>query len=437
MNRIMRRELPIYVNNFKIFDFDTSSIEKRYRVVSETCDIEISKSVKELLDFIKLNEGKTSSIIIDKFCSEKNSNIESVNRALSLLFKKGILSNEKKEYKEIKEENYYRNKMEHLWFRACLIDTEKHKKFFASFSFVFSKSFVASILSLFFLFDIVFITSYFFTNWSEQLIYYSALDYFWLVFVYGYIMIFLHETGHIAAAKRYNSKTGGIGFGIYYYFLVFYADVHETWNLPRKQRRVVSIAGFYWDIIAILPIFILCFYLKSKAIADFILLFHLSFIGVFNPFLKMDGYWFLCDVLGVPNLRNRINTYLFQYLPSKLFKKNKVNNPFRSYPGNVRKGVRIYLVMFIVFMCFFLSLFLFRAVNIALNIETEIISSAKLVIENWQSGLFNKLIRNCFILFGGTMFLIRYIKKLIRFLFRKVHSVSTGETYASQKEINT
>lgn len=433
----MGKELPIYVNNFKIFDFDTSSIGKRYRVVSETCDIEISESVKKLLDFIKLNEGETSFFIIGKFCSGNKSDIESVDKALSLLFKKGILSNEQKKQRELKEENYYRNKMEHLWFRIRLIDTEKHANFFKYLSFVFSKSFVISTLFLFFLFDLAFIISYFFTTWSKQLIFYSALDYFWLGVIYGHIMLCLHEIGHIAAAKRYNAKTGGIGFGIYYYFLVAYADVHETWNLPRNQRRVVSIAGFYWNIISVLPLFILCFYLKSKAIADFILLFHLSFIGVFNPFLKMDGYWFLCDVLGVPNLRNRINTYLSQYLPSKFFKKIDINNPFRSYPENVQKGVRIYLIVFIIFMCFFLSLFLSRALNIALNIESEIFSQAKLVIKNWNSELFNKLIRNCFILFGGSMFLIRYIKKLIKLLLKKFNSVFAREVYARKKKINT
>lgn len=412
--------LPIYLNNFQIFDLDTSSTEKRYRVVSETCDIEINEKVKDLLDFIKSNEGKTSSFVLERY----NSNKESVEKTLSLLFKKGVLSNEKMEPKVIKEENYFRNKMEHLWFRIRLIDTDKYLGFFKFFSFVFTKSFVYPALTLFFIFDIVFVLLYFFTPWGKQLIYFSVLDYLWLG-VLSYIMIWFHEMGHIVAASKYGAKTGGIGIGIYYYLFVAYADVHETWNLPRYQRKVVSIAGFYWNIIFMLPIYLLCFLTHSKAIADFILLFHFAFISVFNPFLKMDGYWFLCDILGVPNLQTRIKSYFYQYLPAKLFKSNPVN-PFISYPENIKRGIRIYLLFFILFMVIFMSLFLYRAIGITMNMEAEIFNPVKYIIANWRQGLsgltshINILLRNSFILFGVIMLSLSYFVKMIKYIISKL-----------------
>ncbi len=423
MDKILEKELPVYLNNFKIFDFDTSSIEKRYRIVSETCDIEINENVKKLLDFIALNEGKTSSFMIDKFSLDNTANKKNIEKTFSLLFKKGILNNEKQKEKEIKEEDFFRNKMKNFWFRFRIIDTEKHEQFFKYFSFVFSKPFVISILSLFFIFDAVFVYFYFFTTWTQHLIYYSALDYFYMFSIFGLVSLFLHETGHIAAAKRYNSKTGGIGIGIYYYMLVGYSDIHETWNLPRGQRRVVSIAGFYWNMISILPLYILCFYFNSKVIADFILLFHFSFLGIFDPFLKMDGYWFLCDTLGVPNLQNRIKAYFFQYLPSKYFRKvEEVINPFRSYPEKVLNGVKIYIIIFVTFMVFFISLFLLKAINIGLNLDTEIINPLKMIIAKWDSDLFNKLLRNGFILFGAIMLLIGYGGKYFIIFIKKLFS---------------
>ena len=412
MKKILEKELPIYLSNFEIFDFDTSSIEERYRVVSETCDIEINKGVKKLLDFIITNEGEKQEYIIEKFYEENVVTKENLEDTFLMLFEKGILTNEKVEKKKIKEEDFHRNKMGHLWFRKRLIDTEKYQKFFKYFSFVFTKPFVFTVLSLFLLFDAVFVYSYFFTTWKTELIYFSTYDYLYLS-LFGWVSLILHETGHIAAAKRYNSKTGGIGLGIYYFMLVGYADVHETWNLPREQRRVVSIAGFYWNLIETLPIYILCFYFNSKVMADFLLFFHLGFISVFNPFLKMDGYWFLSDTFGVPNLQNRIKTYFFQYLPSKYFNKPKIVNPFQSYPEKTQKQVNIYIVLFLLFMVTFLSLFLYKAINIAIDFNASIVEPLKLILVNWDSDIFNKLLRNGFILFGGVMFILQFLKLLI------------------------
>lgn len=405
--------LPLFTSNFRIFDFDSSSIKERYRLVSENCDLEINRNVKKLLDFISTNEGQNLFVLIDKFCEENIVCKEDLERTISMLAEKGVLKNKKEERRELKEENFHRNKMDHLWYRRKLIDTEKHEIFFRFFSFVFAKPFVITIFFFFLLFDVIFIYSYFFTEWKEKLIFFSSFDYLSLS-VYGWISLFLHETGHIAAAKRYNSKTGGIGLGIYYYVLVGYADVHETWNLPRQQRRYVSIAGFYWNIISILPIYGLCFYWSSKALADFILLFHISFISVFNPFLKMDGYWFLSDTLGVPNLQNRIKTYFSTYLPAIYLNKQKINNPFQSYPLRIRNLINIYIVLFILFMVVFISLFLYKAVDIILDYDNKLVKYLAFLWDKWDSTSFNKLLRNIFILFGGIMITQKYIRRIIK-----------------------
>ena len=412
--------LPIYTSNFKVFDFDSSSIMETYRLVSETCDIEINRSVKRLIDFISVNEGQNLSFIVDKFCHVTIVSKEDLEDTISMLVAKGLLKNKREQKKELKEEEFHRNRIEHLWYRRKLIDTEKHEAFFRFFSFVFEKHSVISILFLFVLFDLIFIYYYFFTSWREQLIFFSSFDYLSLS-IFGWISLFLHETGHIAAAKRYNSKTGGIGLGIFYYVLVGYADVHETWNLPRKQRRVVSIAGFYWNIISVLPIYVLCYYLNSKVLADFILLFHLSFIGVFNPFLKMDGYWFLSDTLGIPNLQNRIKTYFSEYLPSKYLTKQKMNNPFQCYPQIIRKYIHIYIILFIIYMVAFLSLFLSKAINIALHYDVKIIKYTTILLGRWDANSFNILLRNTFILFGGIMITQKYVRRIIKSLFKLVN----------------
>ncbi len=430
------QETSLFLNNIKIFDFDTSSSEKRYRVVNDKCDIEINENVKIVLDIIQSHQGNPTATIIHHINRITGMNVENLEKMIQALIQKGVLSDNSVEEKEIPTEDYHRNKMQNLWFRFRVVNTDKYERFFKSLSFVFSKPFTISVSVFFIVFSTVFLLIYFLSDWKNQLVYYSAWDYFLIFVIYSHIMILFHEIGHISAAKRYGSKTGGIGFGIYYFFLVAYADVHETWNLPRKQRMVVSIAGYYINMLFMLPVFILCFYFNSKAMADFILIFLISILSVFNPFLKMDGYWFLCDVLGVPNLKIRLNAYLYKFLPSKLFKKGKEIDPFKNFPLRTKRFIIGYTALFYAFMIFFLSVFLTITSRIVVDLQNELYLPIYHLINEWNqdtgnlSVYFNQVFRNAMILFGAGMLLFNYSKKIIRFIILKVISLLSKKNYA-------
>jgi len=423
------KESPVYLNPYKIFDFDTSSLGKKFRVVSKTCDIEIDEHVKNLLDFIKKQQGKNVSFITRQYC-ESGYDENKVKNIIAVLFQKGLLTDKEIENKELKEKDYFRNKMKNLLIRFKLIDTEKHEKFFKFFKFTFSKAFVISVLLVIFILEALFIVSFFFMDWGKKLIYYSSFDYFYLFIIYTLALLF-HEFGHIVAAKRYNSKTGGIGIGIYYYWFIAYSDVHETWNLSRRKRQVISVAGSYYNLIFLIPIYILGFYWKSAALRDFILLFHLSLIGVFNPFFKMDGYWFLCDLLGVPNLQTKIKYYISNCLLAKIFNKKKAKNPFANHPAKIKIGINLYLTIFVIFMATFLSLFFLKAIKIVLDINKEIFEPLIFLTGNFNLyitdskwiNIMNKVIRNSFIVFGAAMISSRYIWKGARAFSKKFKKI--------------
>ncbi len=96
-SRLEMQESPVYVNNFKIFNFDTRSIQKRYRLVTKSCDIEINENVKKLIDFIKLNEGSSFDYIVETYHMQSGVDKENIGKIILLLFEKGVLSNEKRE----------------------------------------------------------------------------------------------------------------------------------------------------------------------------------------------------------------------------------------------------------------------------------------------------------------------------------------------------
>ena len=117
----------------------------------------------------------------------------------------------------------------------------------------------------------------------------------------------LHELGHAAACKRMGVAHGGIGFGMYLTFPVFYTDVSRVWCLPRRKRLVVNLAGVYFQCFILAGL--LVWYYAGGASDDvaryLILTMNLGFVLTLNPFFRFDGYWIASDALGVPNLRAR------------------------------------------------------------------------------------------------------------------------------------
>lgn len=127
---------------------------------------------------------------------------------------------------------------------------------------------------------------------------------------------FAHELGHVSAAYRYTRSAGGIGFGVYIVFPVLYADVTDTWTLPRMQRALVDLAGIYFQLVFAAVIILAGILVHNPAFNDTVvaiavIAIDFSCLANLNPFLRLDGYWFLSDVSGIANLSRRLPELLF------------------------------------------------------------------------------------------------------------------------------
>jgi putative peptide zinc metalloprotease protein len=114
--------------------------------------------------------------------------------------------------------------------------------------------------------------------------------------------VMMHELGHAAACRNRGVRHGPIGIMIYTVFPALYTDVNEAWRLCSRDRLLVDSAGL-----------LISFLLASAGAAMFLiapnypsavlLVLNDSLLLVnLNPFLKMDGYWIISDLLRVPNL---------------------------------------------------------------------------------------------------------------------------------------
>ncbi|MDR2131614.1 MAG: M50 family metallopeptidase [Odoribacteraceae bacterium] len=168
---------------------------------------------------------------------------------------------------------------------------------------------------------------------------------------------FVHEVGHASACRHYKIKHGGVGFGLYLTFPVFYTDVSETWKLKRRERLVVNMAGVYFQLILLIPFFITYFLTGNHIIKWFLLTVNIGFLITLNPFFKFDGYWIVSDLLGVSNLRKKSGE-LIQFFIKKLFKREIGKAPYLSQiKCTERTALIVYTVivnLFFVFYFFFL-----------------------------------------------------------------------------------
>lgn len=119
------------------------------------------------------------------------------------------------------------------------------------------------------------------------------------------LSVLIHEFGHAAASARFKVTPGAIGCGIYFIYPALYTELGFCWLLPRLQRAVVDVGGFYFQLLFAAPMY-LAFVITGDPLYIVVIL-SIDFLVIFSliPFFKFDGYWLVSDLLGIPNLQKR------------------------------------------------------------------------------------------------------------------------------------
>jgi multidrug efflux pump subunit AcrA (membrane-fusion protein)/Zn-dependent protease len=129
-------------------------------------------------------------------------------------------------------------------------------------------------------------------------------------FVVGHM--FLHELGHGLATYHYGGRVQEIGFTLFYYFSPMpYCDTSSTYLFTsRGQKVAVAMAGNAVTLTLLCLSLIVVglfqpsmFFFNAAHLHVYIAM--IALISNLVPFLKLDGYYALCDILGTPNLRER------------------------------------------------------------------------------------------------------------------------------------
>ncbi len=205
-------------------------------------------------------------------------------------------------------------------------------------------------------------------NWAEVVSYggHTLSEHYVAVFVAGWVVVVSHEFAHGMTCKAFGGRVSEVGVLLIYYFLPgMYCNVSGLHLIPQRNRRLwVIAAGIYWQLmvgaLALLSWF---------ALAPYTLLADLAFIFFFgsvlniifnaNPLIKLDGYYFLSQLLRLPNLMDRSRAYWRGLLKLLMF--GDRNQEAAKYPRGERViyfafgllsflynvGLRSFIVIFI------------------------------------------------------------------------------------------
>jgi putative peptide zinc metalloprotease protein len=202
-----------------------------------------------------------------------------------------------------------------------------------------------------------FTTWIFVTHWSEigrdtyQFYNFSNKSWFdvavfWVV---GAALLCVHEVAHGFACKHLGARVPAMGFLLLYLTPCFYTDTTEGVVMANQfQRLMIAVAGVWSELILcaiVTPIW--WGTAPGTALHDFCYLIIL-FTGIavillnWNPLMKLDGYYIMCEILGIPDLKEASTLYLSSWVKRNIWRL-PVEVPY--VPKRRRLGYAVYAVL--------------------------------------------------------------------------------------------
>ena len=102
---------------------------------------------------------------------------------------------------------------------------------------------------------------------------------------------------------------------MYLMYPVFFTDVRTTTASRRWARVRTDLGGFYFNLIFALGVFGLYVLTRQEVLLVMILLMNFEIIHQLLPVVRLDGYWTLADVTGIPDFFSRMGAFLRSILP--------------------------------------------------------------------------------------------------------------------------
>ena len=131
------------------------------------------------------------------------------------------------------------------------------------------------------------------------------------------VSIVFHECGHAAACRYGGARPGRIGMGLYVLWPAAFTNVTDSYRLGRGGRIRVDLGGVYFN--AIFAVVLAGTYRATGygPLPAAVLLVHLELVQQLLPSLRCDGYLIMTDLVGVPDMFQRVGPVLASLIPGR------------------------------------------------------------------------------------------------------------------------
>jgi putative peptide zinc metalloprotease protein len=168
-----------------------------------------------------------------------------------------------------------------------------------------------------------------------------------------------HETGHATACAYGGARPGVMGAGLYIVWPAFYTDVTDAYRLGKGGRLRTDLGGVYFNVIFILGVVGAYLVTGFEPLLLFVPLMHIEIIHQFLPFIRLDGYYIVSDLTGVPDMFSRIKPTLESVLPWK-----EASERVTELKRWVRFAVTAYVLTVVPLLLFFFVMMMINAPRI-------------------------------------------------------------------------
>lgn len=147
---------------------------------------------------------------------------------------------------------------------------------------------------------------------------------FWILIL---VIGFIHETAHGLTCKHFGGQVHSMGLMFLYLAPCFFVDVTESWVSATKIQRLGTIIAGIWIELAVCGIAMI-FWLNSAVggwvhtlAYEVILLTGIAAVFInLNPLIKLDGYYFLTEIIEIPELKERSTAFLSAWFQAKILR---------------------------------------------------------------------------------------------------------------------
>jgi len=148
-----------------------------------------------------------------------------------------------------------------------------------------------------------------------------------ILYLLGIFVVAVHEFAHAHACKHAGGRVPAMGFALIFLTPAFYTDTTEGAVMGgRSERLVIALAGI-WAELLVCSIATPVWWLTAPDTAVhegayFMMMLTgiVSLVVNWNPLIKLDGYYMLCEVIGIAELKEDSTAYLSAWVKRHIWR---------------------------------------------------------------------------------------------------------------------